>query len=149
VDWVSLERVADFLRKRGVHDGELTCYHANTIPLYQELEVAPSTRYIYFHNALLMFPGHGGEIRAELAGSRQRFLVTNLREAGLTTAQAAAGQPQALPPAFPEHLKAVYPWSEPIVFRAGRYVVHDVTGRPGSSGTSGKGANSGAARGSP
>jgi hypothetical protein len=41
------------------------------------------------------------------------------------------GKPHALPPAFSRACAAwrdVFPWSEPVVFRAGRYVVHRVEG---------------------
>ena len=34
----------------------------------------------------------------------------------------------ALPPAFPKPMAEVFPWNEPVVFRAGRYTVHQVTG---------------------
>ena len=64
----------------------------------------------------------------------QRYVVSDLQKVGLTPAQAAAvgrNGPLALPPAFPDYLCNRYPWSEPIVFRAGRYLVHRATGSVG------------------
>jgi hypothetical protein len=45
----------------------------------------------------------------------------------LTPVQIMAEPSDALPPDFPDQWRDVFPWSEPILFRAGRYVVHRVT----------------------
>jgi hypothetical protein len=36
------------------------------------------------------------------------------------------GPTTELPPDFPAWGKDVYPWNQPVVFRAGRYFVHEV-----------------------
>jgi hypothetical protein len=79
----------------------------------------------------LSFPRHLEIVRRELAASPQRYVVSDLQGAGLTRVEALAerpGQPLALPPAFPPPLARCFPWNEPVVFRAGRYLVHRVTG---------------------
>jgi hypothetical protein len=135
-DWVHLARVAEFLRGQGIRDGELTCYHRGTIPLYLELGVQPSTRLVWIDILLLFFPGHMDEIRSELAHSGQRYIVSDLggiRSKDSTWA-VSVGQDQslALPPDFPRDWATHYPWSEPIVFRSGRYLVHRATGPVGT-----------------
>jgi hypothetical protein len=37
------------------------------------------------------------------------------------------GPTTALPPRFPAWGQDTYPWNQPVVFRAGRYFVHEVT----------------------
>jgi hypothetical protein len=130
VDWEDLQRTGDFLRGLDLRDGELTCFNAFTIPLYIQLDLRPSTRYLYLDNALIIYRRHRDEIHKEVAASRQRYVVTDLVSSlGLTPEQAAAVGPDgplALPPETPAAAKEFYPWSGPIVFRAGRYCVHRV-----------------------
>jgi hypothetical protein len=130
-DWQDLVRVADFLRAEGVGDGELTCLSGCTHPLYLELGLEPSTRFHQVGAAVLYFPSHAEQIRAELEASRSRYVVTDLAADILTRAQAreeVPGSAPALPASFPPDLLATYPWREPLVFRTGRYVVHRVRG---------------------
>ena len=37
-----------------------------------------------------------------------------------------SGPANSLPPEFPSWSDEVYPWNQPVVFRAGRFVVHEV-----------------------
>jgi hypothetical protein len=131
--WVDLERVASYLRQQGVRDRELTCYDLSTLPLYLELNVEPSTRFVMLYAIVTMFNTHWAELAEEVKASPQRFIVTDLQALPGVTAEKAAqvrpGQPLALPPDMPSHFGAsplgnLYPWSEPVVFRAGRYFVH-------------------------
>jgi hypothetical protein len=126
IDWVALERVADYLRTQEVGDGELTCYHAWTSPLYAQLGVRPSTRYTYFDGALVWFPSRRAIIREEMARSGQRFLVSDLALSGLPPQDWASLSPEGPldgPLNFPPEVQTRFPWSHPAVFRAGRYVV--------------------------
>jgi hypothetical protein len=119
--------VRDYLAEQGLQDGELTCFESRAIPLYLDLDLEPSTRILYFDLAVRVFGRHRDELRQDLTASRQRFVVSDLYKIGVTPSQAVAvgsGGPLALPPAFPDFLKSRYPWSEPVVFRAGRYLVH-------------------------
>jgi hypothetical protein len=133
-DWQDLRRVAEYLRAQGVRDGEVTSFGYLTVHLYEQVGVAPSTRFTLFNLFLYFFPDHAREMRDELAASRQRFVVTDVRDyltSRLTEEQARAerpGAPLAPPPDFPAALARQYPWSEPVVFRAGRYLVHRAAG---------------------
>jgi hypothetical protein len=136
-DWVALEQVADFLREQGVRDGELTCYSFGTLPLYLKLDVAPSTRHLSLEELIALHPSQRSAIRAELAASPQRYVVTDLQflaadlqAAGVIQEQAVerSGNRWVLSPDFAELVRRRYPWSEPVVFRAGPYLVHQDTG---------------------
>lgn len=129
-DWTDLARVAEFLRGLDLHDGELTCYHNSPLSLYLDLNLRPSTRYLHFNTMLMAFPRHQEDVRAALAASPQRYVVSDLRGLGLTREQAAVttDDPLALPPTVPRPNRRCFPWNEPIVFRAGRYLVQRVTG---------------------
>jgi hypothetical protein len=127
-DWVALERVASYLRRQSLRDGELTCYDAWTISLYQDLGLKPSTRYCYFDVWYAIFTSHRREMRAALAGCPQRFVVSDLRAADL-----AAWPPEGVfskPYRFPAPLRRRFPWSQPGVFRAGWYMVHRCASPP-------------------
>jgi hypothetical protein len=133
-DWVHLERVGDYLRRQGVGDRELVCFNASSTPLYPDLGVAPPTRGLHF-DWIMQFPHHVELARRQLNDSPTRFVVSDLYclkyPHGTLTAEEEApspGQPLPLPDNFPGAWKTVYPWSEPVVFRSGRYQVHRVTG---------------------
>jgi hypothetical protein len=130
-DWRELEKVASFLREKQVGDGELTCYHDGAFHLYSELGITPAIRFLYPYTSRCMFPGKAEQIHQEMRDSRQRYIVTDMRWVALSPAQAVAerpGQPLAVPPDFPDWGVNCYPYSEPVVFRAGRYYVHEVRG---------------------
>jgi hypothetical protein len=130
--WTELEQVAQELRRRQVRDGELTCFNNSPQPLYLDLGVRPSTPFLHLGTILMFFPSHEQEIRQSLQASRQRYAVSDLLAAGLSPAQAAlVNKPDALPSEFPVSLQNVFPWSEPVIFRAGRYLIHAVHGPVG------------------
>jgi hypothetical protein len=119
-DWVRLEEVAGFLRARGPRDGELTCYDNGTITLYADLGLRPSTRYVHLNHTIDDSSApYRREICRALASSSQRFVVQDL----LARGKAADGGPPATPAA---EWEAVFPWPQPVVFRSGRYLVHEV-----------------------
>jgi hypothetical protein len=130
VDWQDLERVAQYLRSQDLHDRELTCYAASTIPLYQELGIKPSTPFVEFSMFLKFFPQHRQEILVAQSNSPSRFVVTDGGDwwsARLSREEAIAqspGDPLALPSTLPDEMRRTYPWAQPVVFRAGRYFVH-------------------------
>lgn len=129
VDWRELKRVEEFLRTQDIHDGELTCFNDCTFPLYLELQLAPSTRWLYFHIPKDICPSHREEVRAVLASSRQRFVVADLMSVAKRSMWEgeADGPVNSTPSRFPKEWRNVFPWYEPVVFRAGRYEVHRVT----------------------
>jgi hypothetical protein len=120
-DWVDLERVAAFLRAQGLADGQLTCYHDFTHPLLLELRLRPSTPFLHFNILLSAFPRHHDVIRRRLETSGQVFVVSDVQSVGITRADIERNR-VSLPPEW----SSVYPWSEPVVFRSGRYLVHRV-----------------------
>lgn len=127
VDWEDLIAVRDFLETQNLKDHELHCYNTTLVYLYPELSVAPATRYVFFDSTLIFCPSHRGEILESIHASPQKFIVTDLLESGFDrkTALEKSQDSKALtPPAYPVSLKDAYPWSQPVVFRAGRYLVH-------------------------
>jgi len=146
VDWVALDEVAAFLNELGVRDGELTCYSFGTSPLYLQLDVQPSTRFVSGIEDMIVgvgSPQRRDMVRAELAASPQRYVVTDLqfltsdlRGAGLMRTWRASGAGAALvvPADIGRALEGRYPWSEPVIFRAGPYLVHRDTGSLGLTG---------------
>jgi len=129
--WRELDNVAGFLREKQVGDGDVMCYNLSTIHLYLQLGVEPSTRYLMPEAQLKFFPQHRQSIRSALKAGPQRFVVTDLRAPGLDAAQAAAeqpGRPLALPPDLSANWASSYPFTEPVLFRAGRYYVHQASG---------------------
>jgi hypothetical protein len=129
VEWRELKRVEAYLQNQHVRDGEVTCFHDCTFPLYLEMNLAPSTRYVFFHPAIAVYVSHHEEVRADLARSPQRYVVADLFATMERSDWEAEtdGYVQSLPDGFPDQWRGVFPWCEPVVFRAGRYVVHRVT----------------------
>jgi hypothetical protein len=127
-NWEQLQAVAEFLRGQHLQDKELTVYSASATPLYLELGLRPSTPALHYD---FVFPGDLERLRGYLNASPQRFVVADLasvmnvydKELEATTVGTAK-----LPARFPKELTEYFPWSEPLVFRSGRYVVARVTG---------------------
>jgi hypothetical protein len=128
VRWSDLERVKRFLKDQGIKDGELSCSHMDMVPLYLDLDVRPATRFHFLHSPVRVFRRQRKSIYAELAASRQRFMVCD--EAGYGI------EPSALPAALraapvsgaPAAPGLAYHWRNRIVFRSGRYVVFRLSG---------------------
>jgi hypothetical protein len=130
VHWVHEERVAEFLQSANLKDRELTCCHKATQALYMDLDLQPSTRYVYLGVWISVFPSKREVIRADLALSPQRYAVSDLRGAGLIGHELFEEWPDrrlALPPSFPQSQQQLFPWNEPVVFRSGPYLVHRVS----------------------
>ena len=133
-NWVELEAVAQFLRtvEPPIRDRELTCWHDSTHPLYLMLDVEPSTRYMHF-GTVFALRGKVDGIRVEVAGSPQRYAVSDLRRMTYHLGKAyAPGErgPLSLPDWFPSSERDRFPWNQAIVFRSGRYFVHRIDRHP-------------------
>jgi hypothetical protein len=75
IHWVDLDRVADFLRAQDARDGEVTCFSADTVPLYNDLNLRPSTRFLFLEMHLDIFLKRRDVICGDLGGSRQKYWV--------------------------------------------------------------------------
>jgi hypothetical protein len=127
-NWTDLERVAEFLRTKGLKDRELICWHDSTHPLYVWLEIKPGIRYPHVITAM-KFQSKREQIRRETFESPARYVVSDIAPIEFLNPlgpRPPAGPVDSLPPEFPEWSSDVYPWNQPVVFRAGRYFVHEV-----------------------
>jgi hypothetical protein len=130
-NWEELADVAQFLKS--VHPplgpGDLNCWHDSTHPLYLMLDLDPATRYMHYGTAFGIRK-KAGAIAAEVAASRQRYVVSDLLRMTWRLDEAyapgAQGDPHLLPTWMPLSQRSVFPWNQPIVFRSGRYLVHKV-----------------------
>jgi hypothetical protein len=128
-DWIALEQVAQYLRRQGVRDRDLICYSHAAVPLYLELGIQPASRFVLLRSMPLYFPHHHEQLAREIAASPARFVVNDLEIRGFVGEKAPllqAGEPLPRPNELPGGLAHYFPWNEPIVFRAGRYLVHEV-----------------------
>jgi hypothetical protein len=107
--WRELKRVEEFLRDQGVSDQEVTCYSLSTIPLYREMNLRPSTRYILLWATIAFFPSHHWKIQQELSSCPQRFVVCDARQ--------QTGMPGE---------RGRFPWCARLIFSAGRYQVRQL-----------------------
>ena len=127
--WQDLKKVEGFLRQQSVQDGELTCWDDSSAPLFIGLNIKPSNRFIHNNVWTMFYPSRRSAMLEELAASPQKFVVNDLRLGGFTQQQMdamAAGELDSLTPLLPKQTERRFPSSEPIIYRAGPYVVHAV-----------------------
>jgi hypothetical protein len=130
--WAALEKIARFLGEQRVGDYELTCYSNSTHPLYLMLNVEPAVPIMHLDSWVVFYPDHLQQLRELIANSPQRYVVSDLLTVPAIRSKQEPLQNMPddqydLPPNFPPQLRGYFPWNEPVVFRAGRYVVHRVT----------------------
>ena len=128
-DWADLGRVADYLKTLDLHDRDLICWHDSTHPLYVTLGIKPGLRYPHVITAM-KFHSKLDEIRRETFASPAKYVVSDLIPVGYSVAfgpPPPPGPTDRLPPEFPAWGADTYPWNQPVVFRAGRYFVHQIT----------------------
>ena len=125
-----LRRVADFLKREGATGHDVCCYNSDFVSLYTELGIDAPTRFVYLQEILVYFPDRRREIGQAVAESEHRFVVTDLVGCGMPHEQAlqvGPAGPLGPPPEYPV-VNGVYPWSCPVVYRSGTYLVHRVEG---------------------
>lgn len=128
-EWDELEHIANYLKRQNVKTGDVTCFNGNTIHLYAMLGIQPSNRFVYLENMIRLFPSKRNIVREELERLDHRFIVSSLRESGMSDKDACvidSEQPASIPDRFPSSCKNEFPWTQPVVFRSGHYVVHKV-----------------------
>ena len=126
--WADLQLVADFLKTKDLKDRDLICWHDSTHPLYVWLEIRPGLRYPHVMTAM-KFRSKLNVIRQEAFESPARYVVSDLVPVSYLNPFGPfppPGPTDHLPPDFPSWAPNVYPWNQPVVFQAGRYVVHEV-----------------------
>jgi len=129
VDWEDLDAVRKYLKSQKLNDGQLHCFNSTLVYLYPELSVKPATRFVFFDSVLIFCPNHRKELYAAINESQQKYIVTDLIDSGFgseNTLAKSVNPKQLTPPDYPVSLKGAYPWSHPVVFRSGRYLVHKV-----------------------
>jgi hypothetical protein len=126
--WADLNAVENFLRavQPPLKDGELLAFHDSPHPLYLSLNVRPATRYMHF-GTVLRIRSQQEKIASEIRAAKPRFVVSDLKR--MTWYTERAEQPGSPYPAwFPASERDKFPWNQPVVFRSGRYLVHECTG---------------------
>lgn len=126
-----LARVDEFLAAAGVQEQEVCCYNSDFVSLYRRLGLRPPVRYAYLFETLQFFPQRREQILGEVAQSPHRFVVTDLVSCGLPrrlAEEVGPDGPHAPPPAYATAPHDVYPWTLPVVFRTGTYLIHQVDG---------------------
>jgi hypothetical protein len=127
-DWTQLDNVRTYLAGVHLQDGQLTCFGVSTTSLYLNLHLKPSIPYVLIWTTLMQVRNHAAQIATALDESRQIYVVNDLKDEFTQGDDAYVfrpGYPFGLPP-FPGGLADRFPWTEPIVFRSGRYLVHRI-----------------------
>jgi len=130
-NWRELNEVAGYLQTVDppLQAGELNCWNDTTHPLYLMLDLDPATRYMHY-GTVFEIKSKKEQIAAEVRSSRQRYVVSDLQR--MTWNRGAVYDPHSwrvgdpLPVWLPPHERQRFPWNQPVVFRAGRYVVHRI-----------------------
>lgn len=131
-----IERVAEFLQRHQLHDREVCVFNSDLVGLYQRLQLRPPTRYVYLFELMTYFPKQRSEILASVIASPHQYVVTDLVGCGMPFSQAleiGPDGPNAPPPAYHAVSHRNYPWSQPVIFRSGTYLIHKVTRQFGDS----------------
>ena len=127
-NWNELQPVIDFLKTKSLRDGELTAYNVFLVHLYSELEIEPSSRYVYLDVLTRVFRKHHLEIVDTMEAAPHQYVVSSLLENGLYIDDYAWEEhhtPQ-LPQAFPSPRLQEFPYNQKLVFRSGQYLVHEI-----------------------
>jgi hypothetical protein len=131
-DWEQLGEVADWLRTRGVRDGELLCWDDAPHALYLALGLRPAFRFQHVGQMTGISRDHEARVRAELcAVPRPRWVVADLLRLEAVDPTLAGRLddtgPDHLPTALPDPTRREFPYAQPAVYRSGdgrgRYVV--------------------------
>ena len=95
----------------------MLCFNESTHPLYSMLDIEPSVRFIQSNLIVQVFRSRRLDVMQELRAAHARFVVTDL--------SAILAKPDTPIDAVPAPWHERYPWNLPVVFRAGRYLVHE------------------------
>jgi hypothetical protein len=119
--WKDLARVERFLSEQGVKDREVSSWSNSSVAVYSDLRLEPSSRFVQVSSWFAYMPGRRAQIVQEVRTGPQRYVVTDLVENLLVPHDRVAAVDQ-----LPAGALRFFPWNQPVVFRAGRYLVHRV-----------------------
>ncbi len=146
-DWQGLGEVVDWLRARGVRDGEVVGWHDSPHAAYLELGIRPGFRFQHVSHIGGLGERQTAAVNAEFdaAAPHVKYVVSDLMRVaaegmGRLDDWTEAG-PRLLPANMPPEVRREFPFCEPAVFRSGggrgRYLIHELRHpftrpRPGS-----------------
>lgn len=87
--WDHLSRVIRELKRRDVTDGDVTCLNVHSVHVYNELKIAPSTRYWSVSILQDLFPERAGQISREVHSSGHQYVVVESAETRMLEPAAA------------------------------------------------------------
>lgn len=125
----NLERIADFLRRNNVQGHDVCFYNSDFVSLYRKLGLRPPTRYTYLFEISVYFPEKRSQIEREVADRKHRYVVTDLVSCGIPAELAGRiglEGPLVKPLVALKSSGPIYPFSQPVVYRAGTYLIHRV-----------------------
>lgn len=128
-NWEDLEKVEQYLAHQDVNGKDVLMYNSDVVTLYWNLNLQSPTPYVYMYELLNYFPERQVEFQNSMTSGSQKFIVTDLVSCGMSIPLAEevdAQGPLAPPPVYRRYNLKSYPWTEPVVFRSGRYLVHKV-----------------------
>lgn len=122
-----LLKIEDFLRSQNVGQHDVCCFNSDCVSIYWDLNLLPATRFTYLFELMNYHPTRAADFQSALESNPHRFIVTDLVSSGMSFPDAMAidSKNPLMPPKYPR-AKDTYPWSHPVVFRAGTYLVHEV-----------------------
>ncbi|HEV3385410.1 MAG TPA: hypothetical protein VG097_11395, partial [Gemmata sp.] len=140
ISWEELSEVVQFLRKKGVKDGEVLAWHDSPHAVYLMLGIKPGLRFMHVCTAQLIGDMGYCQVMTELTATQgtARFAIGDLEWAtlGATPAQRLVilGPPASptdlLPAGLNSGNRATFPFNQRTVFRTrgglGRYTVHEL-----------------------
>ncbi|QDT33557.1 hypothetical protein [Thalassoglobus polymorphus] len=131
--WEDLAEIESFLRDQNVHERDVLMFNSDLVTLYWNLNLTSPTPYVYLFELQNYFPERKELIDAAMINGPQKFVITDLVSCGMPSRSAEEIGPEgplAPPPGYTRANLKAYPWSEPVVFRSGRYLVHKVRTEP-------------------
>ena len=91
--------------------------------------ITPSTRYVFLDVIARVFRSRTDQIQQAVESCDHRFVVSSLFEAGMPREliDGKTDPVSLLPVGFPRSERSRFPYTQPVVFRSGQYLVHRVT----------------------
>ena len=132
--------MADYLRAKGVKDGELIAWHDSPHVLYLMLDIKPGLRYMHINTAQAISTEAKARVQSELAATAgvARYAVSDLEyttlgfkpEKRLIMLGPLINEKDMLPVLLDRKARALFPFNQRAVYRTrggkGRYVIHEL-----------------------